>query len=333
VTSKVRELLGDFLLKEVLTDDWRLLLTPESAHLLLETALIPGKSYRRNGDGELYYTKFNSAFRNRHIDTARVRTYAAKMTTRGADGELEWKDRITDIGLSPDGVLVMGFHTCLAVIASDTTHEVRLLSGFTESERDNEGTGRRQDLGDVLYYYGVPNAKSAASLMQVMANHRRTLSPLNSLTPGTVRSTSAELLAILDSAEMPLVNEAVALGKRVSRRFYSTRGKYHKRSAVAPSMIAHLYLEWIQTHPQEAAGFFWGLDTGRNIAGPVLMLRERFAAVASGAGTPLDHQLNVHTWTASLTGLAWRAYLSGEQLSKLQLSNPPKPLVCEVHHP
>ena len=23
----------------------------------------------------------------------------------------------------------------------------------------------------------------------------------------------------------------------------------------------------------------------------------------------------------------------GEQLSKLQLSNPPKPLVCEVHHP
>ena len=328
-----RELLGDALLKETLKDEWLLRLDPETAHVLLKTAVIPGKSYRRNGDGDLHWARLSAAFDNRHIDNSRVRNYSRKMLTTAPDGSCEWVDRITDIGITPDGVLAMGFHTCLAVVLSGTTHEVRLLANFTESERDSEGTGRKQDFGDVLYRKGVVNARSAAALIQIMANHRRTRSPLNSITPGSQRNTMTELVTLLTSEEMPLINEAVSYGKDLSARFYSSTGKYKKRSAIAPAMIAHLYLEWMQQHPAEAWSFFEGLKSGQGISGPVLLLRERFSAIATTGGTPLDGILNAHIRTASLAGLAWRAYLSGDYLSKLQLSNPPVPLFCEVHHP
>ena len=328
----IRELLGDYLLKEVLTDDWRLLLTPASAHILLGTAVKEGKHYR--GNGELFFTRLNGAFANRHIDALRVRTYAKKMITRDSDGTLEWKDRITEIGVSPEGVLAMGFHACLAVILSDTIHEVRLLSNFTESERNSEGTGRKQDFGDVLFYYGIPNAKSAAALMQMMANHRRTLSPLNSITPGSVRNTNTELLAILNSQEMPLVSEAVAYSKTLAVKFASTAGKYRKRSAVAPASVAHLYLEWMQQHPAEAEQFFEGLRTGQGISGPVLTLRERLSAIAGGNGSSLDGVLNPYVRTATLMGIAWKRFLAGDTgPSKIQMSNPPSPILCETHHP
>ena len=328
----IRDLLPGALLKEVLTDDWRLRLDPQVAGVLLDTAVLPGKSYRKP-DGELFFSKLNGAFANRHIDSARIRTYAAKMVTTDIDGTLEWKDRITEIGVTPDGVLAMGFHTCLAVILSGTSHEVRLLANFTESERNSEGTGRKQDFADVLFYYGIPSARSTAALVQMIANHRRTLSPLNSITAGSLRNTTSELLAIMDSPEMPLISEAVVYGRRVAKLFYSTQGKYRKRSAVAPATVGHLYVEWMQQHPAQAAAFFEGLDSGTNIDGPVLLLRERFRAIAAGLGSPLDGVLNPYTRTASLMGLAWKQYLTGTDYSKLQLSNPPAPVICEMHHP
>ena len=329
----IRELLGNALLKEVLTDDWRIRLDPEIAHILLSTATLPGKSYRKHGDGDLNWRQLSGAFDNRHIDAIRVRGYAKKMLTRTADGSWEWKDRITDIGVSPQGVLAMGFHTCIAVIASDTTHEVRLLSNFTASEQDSEGTGRKQDFGDVLYRRGVPSANSAAAMIRIITDHRRNLSPLNSISPGSVRSTMTELLAIADSGEMQMINEAVAYGRAAGTKFTSPIGKYRRRSAIAPAVLAHLYLEWMQQYPLQAPGFFSGLLTGEGITGPVLLLRERFSHIAVTGGTPLDAQLSAHIRTATLAGLAWKAYLSGGEVAKLQLSNPPAPLWCEAHRP
>ena len=255
------------------------------------------------------------------------------MVTYGPDGTCEWKDRITEIGVSEEGVLAMGFHTCLAVILSGTSHEVRLLANFTESERNSEGTGRRQDFGDILYRYEVPSSKSVAALIQMMANHRRTLSPLNSITPGSVRNTTTELMEIVNSDEMPLISEAVAYGKRVSKKFYSVNGTYKKRSAVAPAIVAHLYLEWMSSRPLEAIPFFQGLETGNGISGTILSLRERFTAIANGTGTGLDGKLGVYTRTASLMGIAWKAHLAGTELTKLQLSDPPVPVWCERHRP
>jgi len=331
-TFDVRNLLEGALLKEVLSDDWRIRLDPESAHVLLATALLDGKDYR-HPNGELMFSRLSPAFRNRHIDGTRVRTYAQKMTTYGTDGTCEWKDRITEIGVSSDGVLAMGFHTCLAVILSGTSHEVRLLTNFTESERNSEGTGRRQDFGDVLYYYGVPSSKSTAALIQIMVNHRRTLSPLNSITAGSLRNTTTELMEVVNSPEMSVVTEAVAYGKRLSKKFYSENGKYKRRSAVAPAIVAHLYLEWMQVHPAEATSFFQGLESGEGISGTLLVLRERFTAIANGTGTGLDGSLNVYVRTSSLMGQAWKHYLAGTELSKLQLSNPPTPVWCEQHRP
>jgi hypothetical protein len=331
-TFDVRNLLGGALLKEVITDDWRIRLDPESAHVLLSTALLDGKAYRYPS-GELMFSRLSPAFRNRHIDGTRVRTYAHKMETYGPDGNCEWKDRITEIGISPEGVLSMGFHTCLAVILSGTSHEVRLLANFTASERDSEGTGRKQDFADVLYYYGIPNARSTAALTQIIVNHRRTLSPLNSITAGSMRNTTTELMKITSSPEMPLITEAVAYAKRLSKKFYSVSGKYKKRSAVAPAIIAHLYLEWMQAHPVEAVLFFQGLETGEDISGTVLLLRERLGAIANGAGTPLDMKLNVYIRTGSLLGQAWKHHLAGTELTKLQLSDPPAPVWCEQHRP
>jgi len=331
-TFDIRTLLGGALLKEVITDDWRIRLDPEVAHVLLSSALLPGRNYRKP-NGELMFSKLSAGFRNRRIDGSRVRTYAHKMVTYGADGTCEWKDRITEIGVSPEGMLSMGFHTCLAVILSGTSHEVRLLANFTESERNSEGTGRRQDFGDVLHLYGVPNSRSTAALIQLMVNHRRNLSPLNSITPGSTRNTMTELMAVADSDEMPLITEAVAYGNRLSKRFCSTQGKYRRRSAVAPAIVAHLYLEWMESHPAQATEFFQGLETGEGISGLVLLLRERLMAIANGGGTPVDAQLNVYTRTASLFGFAWRHYLAGSELVKIQLSNPPVPVWCEKHRP
>lgn len=328
----VRNLLDGWLLKEVARDDWRFRLDRESAHILLSTALNPGKSYR-HPNGELAFSRLSPSFRNRHIDGTRVKTYAQKMTTYGQDGTCEWKDRITEIGVSPDGVLSMGFHTCLAVILSDTVHEVRLLANFTESERNSEGTGRKQDFGDVLYYYGVPSSKSTAALVQIMANHRRTLAPLNSITAGSLRNTTTELMDIVNSPEMPLIVEAVAYAKRVAKKFYSANGKYKRRSAVAPAMVAHLYLEWMSTHPVEATEFFRGLESGMGISGTLLVLRERFTAIANGMGTGMDGSLNVYVRTASLMGQAWKAYLEGREVTRLMLSNPPALVWCERHRP
>ena len=63
----------------------------------------------------------------------------------------------------------------------------------------------------------------------------------------------------MDSSEMPLISEAVRYAREVAKLFYSTQGKYRKRSAVAPATVAHLYVEWMTQHPAEAKEFFEGL--------------------------------------------------------------------------
>lgn len=233
--------------------------------------------------------------KNRPIGDTTVRAYIRDILNDA------WPFTGDPVRFSDDGALLDGQHRLTAMVKTETSMILLVISGLDKKTQEYMDGGRKRNAADALAMEDVPNYATVASVVKLALtwNPGGIWSPTRGTTLLSARQpvTTSEILDFVRRTES--VHEAARQGQAVFRAIPGAR----------PSVIGAAYLRAMML-PEGvfgAAEWFHKLETGANLSvgDPILSLRNGLARVRDEKLTnPQVPQLYkiVRAWNASRDG-------------------------------
>lgn len=219
--------------------------------------------------------------RNRRLRNKLVDQYARDMVAG------RWAANFEPVQIAESGVLLNGQHRLAAIVASDTTQQMLVVTGVAEDAQDTIDVGAKRTVHDQLGFRGFTNGTTlGATARLAMLLH----------TGKDYRPTQPEVLAMVNTDETLqwAVEEVLPTLPRV----------------VQPAVLAYCYLRFHHVDPDAAKRFFEHLTTLDNLpaGSPILALHKRLTV-----GAPIPSTSRGRLFAVACFVQAWNAWRNDEE--------------------
>lgn len=227
---------------------------------------------------------------NRRINFRLVEQFAADMRAGN------WQINGEAIKISFDGLLLDGQHRLHAVIESDMSVQMLVITGLPADSQETMDQGRPRSFADVLKLRGEHDYCVLSTAVRIVYLMGRDGVPFTGGRPQpSIKAMAATLAA------HPGIRDSVKLAASLKRRWLPS------------TMFAAFHYLFTQVSADDATDFFLKVATGENLTAdhPCYTLRERL--IKEHHDPAGIHQ---RTKTAFIVK-AWNAYRAGEPLQRL----------------
>lgn len=229
---------------------------------------------------------------NRKVSRQKVEMYAAEMRNG------RWQTTGEPIQIDTHGVLINGQHRLLAIIESQCSLLLNIVSGVDPAAKNVIDTGKKRTACDAILMAGHKHAKTlAAAAKLVHVYQKRTIT---SMSRQQNLPTHTDILNIVEGNRL--------LAKCVNDI------PLKKGGILPPGNVAFLLYIFSLSDGEKAMAFIEGLVFGYNLApdSPIVLIRNRLISNA-------DSKAKIGTVEKlALTIKAWNAYRQGVKLKQLK---------------
>lgn len=236
--------------------------------------------------------------RNRALSQRTVEKYALAMLAG------DWQVTGESIKFDKDGQLIDGQHRLSAIVQSGVTIQTVVVRGIEHAAFASMDQGRKRNTSDFLGIHGYANtAILAASAVRLIGYERK----------GNFRK--------LQSQEQPRNQEVLAFVQlhhaEIDQGIQIVRRVGFHGLAATPSLLAALFVLFVERDEEDAIGFFEALGSGAGLdeQHPILVLRNTLIQLKSGTRGVSQVDQNL---VAALTIKAWNAWREGRSIGLLR---------------
>lgn len=243
---------------------------------------------------------------NRKIRDTTVQTYARDMAAGN------WRQTGEPIKFSVTDVLLDGAQRLSAVVKTNVTLPLFIVTGLPDESQDFMDSGRKRTAANMLELAGEKDASTLSAAIKLAIG---VLS--GNAKPGSYEATHAEIAGFLNTH--PEMRRAVEVTRQFSRR-----------TDCAPAVVAYTYYELAKIDVLEAYDFWFSV--GENIAkypgDPALALKRFFTDARRNRRTlTLNQRLSAiyRAWNSRCVGLELRAIRMQANGKDIQIPRPRSP--------
>ena len=216
----------------------------------------------------------------------------------------KWQFGGESIKIDYDGNLIDGQHRLSAVIKSNKSIHILVITGLSPEVFTILDTGRKRNGGDALGINGVSNSRLMSSVVKLVTQF------VNGVY-GDIGSTSRKLSNqdIVDYVdENPELSESITYANKVYKRC---------NKLIAPSIIGSLHFLFSKKSKEDADFYMTRLCDGENLTStsPIMAVRNKLI----GAKLNDKHKLT-QTEKVKTIILGWNKYREGEQAKTIRIS-------------
>lgn len=234
---------------------------------------------------------------NRPVNEKTVAYYAKQMATG------QWKYNGDSIRISKSNILLDGQHRLHAIVKSNTSQKMLLLSELPDDSFETIDRGKTRSIGDIFAIKNIPNYTNVAAIISRILNMK--LSGNNGKT-----DTKGNLISAQDNLDFYHQN------KELMDNITFLAGKYYRLFRLVPLSVYGSYLYFMYEIDKDKAEDFLskvatGIDCSPAKYSYIYLFRQRLTNETKATSKLKDLDRNI------LLIKCWKHFLAGKEVKQL----------------